>query len=97
MAKISVNKEIAIDRISTIVETLLKSKILFQKFKKAEMIELFSNLMLKNRSPEQLMDMSNDQLTSIINDIMVVEAVSGTLNDLTPEEMKIFDAAVEGK
>ena len=91
------NKEIAIDRISTIVETLLKSKILFQKFKKAEMIELFSNLMLKNRSPEQLMEMSNDQLTSIINDIMVVEAVSGTLNDLTPEEMKIFDAAVEGK
>ncbi len=97
MAKISVNKEIAIDRISTIVETLLKSKILFQKFKKAEMIELFSNLMLKNRSPEQLMEMSNDQLTNIINDIMVVEAVSGTLNDLTPEEMKIFDAAVEGK
>jgi hypothetical protein len=28
---------------------------------------------------------------------MVREAVAGTLNELTPEQMAIFDAAVEGK
>ncbi|BAZ16083.1 hypothetical protein NIES4071_79580 [Calothrix sp. NIES-4071] len=29
--------------------------------------------------------------------LLTVEAVSGTLNDLTPEQIKIFDEAVEGK
>jgi len=28
---------------------------------------------------------------------MVTESVAGTLNDLTPEQMAIFDAAVEGR
>lgn len=27
--------------------------------------------------------------------ILVIEAVSGTLNNLTPEQMEMFDAAVE--
>jgi len=28
---------------------------------------------------------------------LALEVVSGTLNDLTPEQIKIFDEAVEGR
>ncbi len=37
----------------------------------------------------------DNDLTDRIDSIFVLEAVSGTLNDLTSEQMKIFDAAVE--
>ncbi|MGV0101820.1 hypothetical protein NSTC731_01138 [Nostoc sp. DSM 114167] len=30
-----------------------------------------------------------------IDSILVIEAVSGTLNDLTPEQIEMFDAAVK--
>ncbi|MBP0010177.1 MULTISPECIES: hypothetical protein [unclassified Roseofilum] len=37
------------------------------------------------------------ELTERVERIMVTESVAGTLNDLTPEQMAIFDAAVEGR
>ncbi len=43
------------------------------------------------------MAITDNQLTDRIDSILVLEAVSGTLNDLTPEEIKIFDEVVEGK
>ncbi|WP_264082514.1 hypothetical protein [Nostoc sp. CENA543] len=38
-----------------------------------------------------------DVLTARINIILVLEAITGTLNDLTPKQIAIFDADVEGK
>ena len=38
-----------------------------------------------------------NDLTRRIDKIIVSEAVSDTLNDLTPEQIAIFDAAVEGR
>ncbi len=37
------------------------------------------------------------ELTRRIRKIMTFHAVAGTLNDLTPEQIKIFDEAVEGR
>ncbi|WP_442946733.1 hypothetical protein [Nostoc sp. NZL] len=42
-------------------------------------------------------EIKDDDLTDRIDSILILEAVSGTLNDLTPEQIAIFDAAVEGR
>jgi ATP-dependent helicase/DNAse subunit B len=63
------------------------------QYEMAEMlIELFSRF-----SPEEMRTIKEHDLTRRIDKILVLEAVAGTLNDLTPEEIAIFDAAVAGK
>ena len=98
MTQIYSDREGICDRISPIIDNLFRSKTLFQqKLKQAETIDLLSALILKNFTPEQLAMMPDDELTRKLRRAMAIEAVSGTLNDLTPEEMAIFDAAVERK
>jgi len=86
-----------LNRISPIVEKLFKSNSLYLvKLKKQEMmkrlIELFGKF-----TPEEMKIIQDEELTHRIDKILVFEAVSGTLNDLTPQQMTIFDESVEGK
>jgi len=74
-------------RISEIVENLIQSKSIFQKFDPDEMSKMLSDGMLETWSPEQVMKIPDDELTDIMKDIMVFKAMSGLLADLTPEEM----------
>lgn len=53
--------------------------------------------LLEKFSLEDMRAISEHELTRRIKKIMTLEAVSGTLNDLTPEQIEIFDAAVEGR
>ncbi|RAM50334.1 hypothetical protein BLD44_021135 [Mastigocladus laminosus UU774] len=93
---INYNQEL-INRISPIVEKLFQSNSLYLvKLNKQEMIEILVDLFGKF-SPEEFMAITDNQLTDRIDKILVLEAISGTLNDLTPEQIKIFDEAVEGK
>lgn len=86
-----------LERISPIVNQLFKSNSLYQtRLKKEEMLEMLVNLLSKF-SPEEFTAISDYQLTRRIKKFLTLEAVSGTLNDLTPEQIEIFDAAVEGK
>jgi hypothetical protein len=85
------------NRISPIVEKLIHSNSLYQvKLKQKEMrdmlVELFGHF-----SPEEMREIQDSDLIKRIDSILILEAVSGTLNDLTPEEIAIFDAAVEGR
>ena len=84
-------------RISEIVSNLIQSKSIFKEFDPDEMSKMLSDGMLETWSPEQVMEIPDDELTSIMKDIMVFKAMSGLLADLTPEEMEIFDAAVAGR
>ena len=45
------------------------------------------------RRPVESID--DRELEKIIYDVMILEAVSGTLNELSPEEIAIFDDAVK--
>ena len=86
-----------INRIQAIVEKLIKSNSLYQvKLNKEEIIKILVDLFGKF-SPEEFRSIKDDDLTRRIDSIIVIEAVSGTLNDLTPEEIAIFDEAVEGR
>jgi hypothetical protein len=86
-----------ISRISPIVENLFQGNSLYQvKLSQREMIQMLVELFGKF-SPEEMSEIKDDDLTDRIDSILVLEAVSGTLNDLTPEQIAIFDAAVEGR
>ncbi|MEA5572815.1 hypothetical protein [Calothrix sp. UHCC 0171] len=85
------------NRISPIVDKLFKASSFYTvRLKKQERIEdlikLFGEL-----PPEEFRAISEHELTRRIKKLLTLEAVSGTLNDLTPEQIKIFDEAVEGK
>ncbi|MBD2447927.1 hypothetical protein H6G76_12205 [Nostoc sp. FACHB-152] len=84
-------------RIIPIVQKLFKRNSLYLvKLNQQEMIEMLVDLFGKF-TPEEMQEIQDDDLTDRINSILVLEAVSGTLNDLTPEQIAIFDASVEGK
>jgi hypothetical protein len=42
-------------------------------------------------------EIKDDDLIDRTDSILILEAVSGTLNNLTPEQIAVFDEAVEGK
>lgn len=85
------------DRISPIVDKLFKSNSLYLvRLKKWEIMEMLVDL-FGRFTPEEMRAIPEEDLTRRIDKILVLEAVSGTLNDLTPEQIKIFDEAVEGK
>lgn len=97
MQEVSGERDVLVSRISAIVDNLIQGNNLFQeKLDKDEIIELLVSLFDKF-SPEELRAIPNDDLTDRIDSILVIEAVAGTLNDLTPKQMQIFDAAVKGR
>ncbi|MBO1352060.1 MAG: hypothetical protein EBE86_033980 [Hormoscilla sp. GUM202] len=53
------------------------------------MVKLFDKF-----STAELKEIGDGYLRDRIDSILIIHAVSGTLNDLTPEELEIFDAAV---
>ena len=85
------------ERISHVVDKLFRGSSFYMvkldQYEMAEMlIELFSRF-----SPEEMRAIKEHDLTKRISKILTLEAVAGTLNDLTPEEIAIFDAAVARK
>ncbi|MBO1352115.1 MAG: hypothetical protein EBE86_034310 [Hormoscilla sp. GUM202] len=97
MTQVYTTKDTVISRISEIVDKLMQSEDLFQELlDKDEIMQVFSN-MLERVSPEKLLSIDDEELTARVDRIMMIEAVSGTENQLTPEQMEIFEAAVEGR
>jgi len=97
MQKVSEEKQVLLSHVSQIVENLIQGNTLYQeRLDTDEMIKLMIHL-FDRFSMEELKAIPNDDLIDRIDSILVVEAVSGTLNDLTPEQMKMFEDAVERK
>ncbi len=95
MQEVYGEREVAITRISKIVDNLIGSNSLYQeRLDKQEIIQHLVSLLGKF-SPDFIKAISDNELTNRIDSILVIEAVSGTLNDLTSEQMKMFDAAVK--
>ncbi|MEA5582130.1 hypothetical protein VB620_12360 [Nodularia harveyana UHCC-0300] len=98
MPDISLHTETAFKRISAIVEKLIASNSLYQeRLDRHEMSEKIYNLFAQPDSGDDINIITEGDLTNRINQMLVVEAMSGLLNDFTSEEMTIFDAAVKRK
>lgn len=97
MQEVSNHTQELTNRISLIVGNLFQSNSFYMvRLKKPEMIEQLVGLFGKF-SPEEFRAIPDYELTRRIKKLLTLEAVSGTLNDLTAEQIKIFDEAVEGK
>ncbi|MBE9050576.1 hypothetical protein IQ243_09155 [Nostocales cyanobacterium LEGE 11386] len=83
-------------RISALIEDLIANNSLYQeRLDKNKMTNKIYNLFIQPNSGDDINTITQDDLANRINQILVVEAMAGLLNDLTPEEMKIFDEAVK--
>ncbi len=97
MQEVSNHTQELTNSISLIVDNLFKGSSFYMvSLKKQEMIEQLVSL-FGNFSPEEFRAIPDYELTLRIKKILTLEAVSGTLNDLTQEQIKIFDEAVEGR
>ena len=97
MIQVSDKKETLLLRISPIVDGLLQSEHKYQeKFSYEEIMKVFSDL-LEEVGAEEIINLKQEELTNRIKRVMAIEAMAGMLNDLTPEQIELFDAAVEGR
>jgi hypothetical protein len=97
MYEVSQEKDVFLVRISQIVNNLIDSNDFYQeRLDKNEMVLDLVNL-FKQLSLEDFTIIEDEDLTRRINILLTLEAVAGTLNDLTPEQMQMFDEAVEGR
>ncbi|MGQ9628521.1 MAG: CopG family antitoxin [Anaerolineae bacterium] len=81
-------------RLLKIINKLIEEKEVFKKINKAKMIEFLSN-MVENLSFEQLTSVTDDELTNRIEKIMLIEASSGILNELSQAQMESFEEAIK--
>lgn len=97
MVQVYNNKSAVLSRISDIVDRVIESRPVYQEeLTKNEVMEKLAKL-LNNIFPEQLMELDDENLTKRVKGVMSVELMTHLLDDLTPEEVETFNAAVEGR
>ncbi len=97
MAEVTTSKNIVLSRIESIVDQLMHSNSLYQEeLSKDEMMSIYDNL-LDKVSPEMLMALDDERLTKRVRRVMATQMMTKLLDGLTPEEVEIFNAAVEGR
>jgi len=88
----------ALRRISKLVDKELEASEVFRRtVGKTELMETCSRLMEKKVSPAELLSISEAELTHRIEQMMAGRVLETLLDGLTPEEIEIFNAAVEGR
>jgi hypothetical protein len=85
-------------RIKKVVDILMEERPLFKEELNAEeMVEELCNLFQQNLPVEEFNSMDDQDLKARCSGIMVTEAVAGILNELTPEQLAIFDEMIKRK
>jgi hypothetical protein len=97
MTQVSAEKDPAMFRISRIVEQLMQNNSLFQReLDRNRVMQIFSDV-LENIALEEILSLEEEKLIKRVDALMATELLYGMLDDLTPEQMAMFDAAVEGR
>ncbi len=95
MTEVSIRmKDIFKQRATPIIENFLATDNLFENLERDEMVEVIFDTFLRNCSPEELQEMTEEILSSKIRRILGGQVLFGLISDLTPEEMEEFDAAI---
>jgi hypothetical protein len=84
----------ALWRILDIIDRLIKQRGLFRKIDKWQLIRFLSTLVEK-LPPDVLASIDDDELTRRVEKIMFIEAIAGTLNELSPVQMEAYEAAIK--
>ncbi|HEY9705812.1 MAG TPA: hypothetical protein V6C58_25475 [Allocoleopsis sp.] len=97
MPNVIIEQDLITEKITPIVDKLMPTKSLFQeRLNQTEIIEDLAKLFRKNYTNSEFMSIPDDELYEIIHDVMIFEATSGILNDLTEEQLRMFDESVGG-
>jgi hypothetical protein len=89
-------KQKALARISTIVDKVFEDSEVYRKeIDRTAFMQYFSNRLENGLVPEEVISITEEELTRWIRQNMAINVLSGLLSDLTPEEMKIFEDAVK--
>ena len=87
-----------IQRIEQVVAILMAERPLFKEdLDYAEMVNHLAKLFQQNLPIEEFNTMSEQELKKHCSAIMVTEAVAGTLNELSPKQLTIFDEIIKRK
>ncbi len=91
----SINQQSNYQKLTAIVNNLIDNNPLYlENLNRQEMIDNIN----RNFDPASVPDVnsiSEESLTKRIKSILSLHLVSGMLNDLTPEQMQIFDESVK--
>jgi hypothetical protein len=86
------------ERIEKIVTILMEESPLFkEELNATEMVEHLCNLFQQNVSVDEFNGMEDQDLKERCSGILSVQMLSGLLDDLTPEQIAIFDESVRRK
>ena len=98
MTQRTIENDAVTARISRIVEELMEKESWFrEKLDREEIVNYLSGLIQEHLSPEELQEIDDEDLSNRIRKVLTLEAVFGMLDDLTPEQIEILDAAVQGR
>ncbi|MGB5769646.1 MAG: hypothetical protein WBM32_07220 [Crocosphaera sp.] len=98
MLSTDVQRESIIKRIEPVVAILMEERPLFkEELNYPEIVKHLSKLFAENLSFEEFSAISDQSLKKRCSGIMSTELIAGMLDDLTPEEMAIFDEAIKRK
>ena len=88
----------ALRRISKLTNKELEASEVFRRLiDKIEFLDIWLEQVEDNVTPEELLSISEEELTRRIGQMMTWEAMGTLLDGLTPEEVEVFNAAVEGR
>ncbi|NEQ35789.1 MAG: hypothetical protein F6K40_05615 [Okeania sp. SIO3I5] len=96
MTQASTEKNTVLKRIAAIIDRVMESESIYQELDRNELVETFSKI-LDRVSPQILLPLNDEKLKKRVERVMVTELLWTTPNDLTPEEIEIFNAVVEGR
>jgi hypothetical protein len=90
-----INHQSNYQKLPKIVRTLIDNNPLYQEnLDKEKMLEVINRTFDPVAVPD-VNSISEEKLTKRIKSILSLHLVSGMLNDLTPEQMQIFDESVK--
>lgn len=98
MVTTTVKNQTIKQRLEKTVTILMEERPLFKaELNFAQIVEELYQTFLKNLSIDDFNKISDQDLKKRCSAIMITETVAGTLNELTPEEIAVFDSAIQRK
>ncbi|GBF80807.1 hypothetical protein [Aphanothece sacrum] len=98
MLSTDAKQESMMKKIEQVVSILMEEDSLFkEELNYSKIVKHLTNLFAENLSFEEFNNISEQSLKNRCRGIMSTELMAGMLDDLTPEEMAIFDEAIKRK
>ncbi len=98
MLSTNLKKESITKRIEQIVSILMEERPLFkEELNYSEMVQHLANLFEKNLPFEEFNSLSDQELKKHCSAILSTELIAGMLDNLTSEQMAIFDESIKRK